>query len=314
MTACLFGTLMFRCALLVDTSGLTADTSRVPFGPATECASGLPQPSYLAADKDTVYWIQGASTVLSKPATCDGAPAVLAQSLKAPRALTEAGSSVFFAAGDSGGWTYAHEVPKHGGLAKKTFADGMGSERIPSISIEGNALALVSGATVKRGNTDGTGAFTVAKEQTGASSVVLRAPYVYWNGATSILRSNGASPQAPELFSPEAVGTSELVADDATLYWCSADGALRSLRFDQPAGAPVVLDSGLKSPRGLAVDDSYVYWASATTGEVAAVPKGGGARIVLATGQAEPYAIAATETAVFFTDRSAGTLMRIPRR
>lgn len=334
--------MMLHCSLLVDSDGLAGDwlpdaapaavpevigvdagwdADVPPFGDPVVVASGLAQPAGLAADEGSIYWLQGDytsnSTLSRRPATVEGVTSALAQSLIAPRALAVNATSVFFAAGGAGGWTYVSEVPTTGGNSKQTFANGAGTERIPAIAIEGRSIALVwneSGGNVHviRASSDGSGAIDVAVKQSGASAVVLRAPYVYWNSPSGILRSSGQSPAAPEVFSTQSAETVELAADDTALYWAAADGKIRSLRFDQPGRAPVVLASDLKSPRGVAVDATHVYWASSTTGEVAAVPKAGGAPIVIATGQ-EPYAIAATATAVFFTDRSAGTLVRVPK-
>lgn len=327
------------CSLMVDTTGLSTvsaqatdivieggapdaapdvapDVSQGGFGPPTTIATTLVHPSSVAADRDRVYVLTD-SAALSLATAGEGAPTILASSLKMPLALAAGASDIFFANGELG-YTHVYSVPKAGGPAGKPYSNSAGEDRVPFLSAEGRTLAflsLISGGSraILRGTEDGTSWFTVADGQTGTSAVVLRAPYVYWATPSGILRSNGAAPQAPELFATDAPGVTELVADDTSLYWCPSDGKLRALRFDRPATAPVILESGLRAPQGFAVDAVNVYWASSVTGEVRAIPKAGGASTIIAAAQPDPWAVAANDTAVFFTNRSAGTVLRVPK-
>jgi hypothetical protein len=228
-----------------------------------------------------------------------------------PLGLAAGSSSIFFANGELG-YTYVYGVPKIGGAPTHPYSNGAGENRFPSVSAEAHSLAflsVISGGTrdILRGNEDGTSSFTVAQGQVGSTAVLLRAPYVYWTTPSGILRISGVAPQPPEVFATDAAGVTELVADDTTLYWCPTDGKLRALRFDQPATAPVILESGLKAPQGFAVDAANVYWASGVTGEVRAIPKAGGASTIVAGAQPDPWSVAVNDTAVFFTNRSAGS-------
>jgi hypothetical protein len=339
LSAAAAGATLVGCSLIVDTTGLSTvtaqttdivieggapdaapdvapDVSQGGFGLPTTIATTLAHPSYVAADRDRVYVLTD-SAALSLAATGEGAPTILASSLNMPLGLAAGSSNIFFANGELG-YTHVYSVPKAGGPAGKLFSNSAGENRIPFVSAEGRSLAfldLIIGGSrdIVRGNDDGASWFTVAEGQAGTSAVVLRAPYVYWATPSGILRSNGAAPQAPELFATDAAGVTELVADDTTLYWCPSDGKLRALRFDRPATAPVILESGLRAPQGLAVDAVDVYWASSVTGEVRAIPKAGGASTIIAAAQPDPWAVAANDMAVFFTNRSAGTVLRVPK-
>ena len=73
-------------------------------------------------------------------------------------------------------------------------------------------------------------------------------------------------------------------------------------------GAITTLASGQDTPRGLVIDDTYVYFANySNVGSVQRVAKGGGAApTVVAANQYYPYRIAVNATTLFFTNDSTG--------
>lgn len=350
--ACCLAVATLRCSLLIDTDGWAAgrgaaaeaapeqtsardaadDAALLPdsdadppesFGSPVVLADGLAKPSVLEADETAVYWIDGDvndldGTIYRRSEEAEDVPLAIVEHVRHPRAMAIDPYYVYFTRGSTGGWTYVSQVSQFGGAALRNLAsDGSGQTRFPALAIEGSGLAYVTergGRTIVRCDTAGTGAFDVATAQPGVSAVVLRAPYVYWNVTSGIVRSNGQAPTEPEVFSTEATGITELAADDVSLYWATPDGKLRALRFDEPGASATVLHDDLKAPRGLTVDDRYVYWASPATGEVLAIPKSGGKEEVLATGLGEPYDVAVNRKAVFFVDRARGELVRVPKR
>lgn len=338
---------LLHCGLLVDTDNLAGgsgdggagdgDASGPPsvdasadsgpptaFGTPSVLVGNLRRPSLLAADDTSVYWIDGDVTdtdavLYRRRETGEDVPTVLVDGLRAPRAMGLDPSRVYFTSGSGMGWTHIRSVLKAGGSPSEPLAsNGSGTAQFPALSIEGTGLAYVvredaNKGAIQRRNTDGGGKLAVAASQSGASAVILRAPYVYWNTTRGIMRSNGEAPQAPEPFSDQATGTAELAADGDALYWATVDGALRSLRFDRPGSAATILASDLRAPRGLVVDDAHLYWADTVSGDVFAMPKSGGARVSLATGRQEPFALAVNRKAVFFVDRASGELLRVSK-
>ena len=72
------------------------------------------------------------------------------------------------------------------------------------------------------------------------------------------------------------------------------------------------LATNQQGARGIAIDDTFVYWTAQTDGKVLKMPLGGGSPTVLASNQGEPYAIAVDATYVYWTNSTAGTVMRVP--
>lgn len=292
----------------VDASDGTAPPT---FGAPVAVRTGLNHPVWLSADATGIYWLEGDNSLLSAAPSGDGVAKNLAMSLSDPRALNPAKSTLFFSAND-GSVSWVMEVSKGGGPVAKRVQHAFISG-ITALSIEGNAMAFVAKGTVMRAGTDGSGAAQVAPGQPETTRVLLRAPYVYWNGVAGILRHNGGAAQAPEVFSSAGAGTAEIVGDADSLYWATMDGVLHALRFDQAGAVPRKVAEGLKSPRGFSLDDTHVYYATPTTGEVFAVPKGGGIPMAIAKGQPDPGWTAANVGQVFFTNARAGTIVRVPK-
>lgn len=129
----------------------------------------------------------------------------------------------------------------------------------------------------------------------------------------------------PIVLAPAPYG-SNLVDDDASLYWFSAPGEYGSiLRTDKSDGGTVVVVADAGSwPVGLAVDDTRVYWTTGAAdgglgGSVQAIGKNGQGFAVLATASNwHPSAIAVDSTSVYVdnpeaTSTSAALISRIPK-
>lgn len=65
-------------------------------------------------------------------------------------------------------------------------------------------------------------------------------------------------------------------------------------------------------PQGLALDETFVYWADAASGTVLKVAKKGGAALPIATNQASPSGVAVSEDAICWTNTGDGTVRKAP--
>ena len=92
------------------------------------------------------------------------------------------------------------------------------------------------------------------------------------------------------------------------MYWASKTSGKVSYVSKSGGGATVTLASGQDTPRGLIIDDTYVYFANySNVGSVQRVPKSGGAApTVVAANQYYPYRMAVNGTTLFFTNDSTG--------
>jgi hypothetical protein len=78
----------------------------------------------------------------------------------------------------------------------------------------------------------------------------------------------------------------------------------------EDGGASKMLRYELTSDRGIAADDTYVYWVN-TAGDVMRIPLGGGTPKALAYSQ-QSSAIAVDATGVYWANGGDGTVMMVP--
>ncbi len=76
--------------------------------------------------------------------------------------------------------------------------------------------------------------------------------------------------------------------------------------------APQEIATALNDPRGLATDESHVYWTTGD-GEVQRAPKAGGVVETLAENQDSPGALAVDATTIYWVNDETGRVMRLPK-
>src|SRR5262249_40018694 len=79
-----------------------------------------------------------------------------------------------------------------------------------------------------------------------------------------------------------------------------------------PDGGVTVLAAGETSPKGVAIDSSYAYWAAAGDHTVRKSSLGGGTPTTLATTTITPYAVAVDATNVYWTEDGQSYVMKVP--
>jgi len=107
-------------------------------------------------------------------------------------------------------------------------------------------------------------------------------------------------------------GESSLEPDDAGAGTDAAPDAPRDSGADA-AGGPVTIASSVPTPRGIAVDDTSVYWTSEGDSTVSKAPLAGGPSTILAMNQDEPVAIAVNATTVYWVDGHGQSLHSVPK-
>jgi hypothetical protein len=149
------------------------------------------------------------------------------------------------------------------------------------------------------------------------TSIGLNSSHVFWwNPDSGEIMS--AFLEAPETgtVSADQYDVRSLAAVTGWLYWIDGSDVLE-LQLDGPI-SPTTMATGLDQPRSLAVDDTYVYFATGVWGEGEAI------RRVMRETEGEPdvellddsggaYAIAIDGTHVYAADNAGGTIYRIPK-
>jgi hypothetical protein len=152
-------------------------------------------------------------------------------------------------------------------------------------------------------------------------AIAVDGVYLYWIGVQKgmttpnlervCLTQSGCDP-ASIVLGQEGEG---LAVDETSIYWSAPEGAIR--RIDKDAFDMFVeLDTSQIGPRGLAVRDGHVYWASAGSAldelgpriaRIPTVPTMMGPEIVVLDGD-PPRQIAVGDSAVYWTNLGGGVL------
>jgi len=242
-------------------------------------------PTGLAVDSRNAYWTDspanGPATV-NEVSLASGATVTLVSGLVSAKDVAVDSTSAYFiaTASDGGSQDEIMSVPLAGGTPTVLFTDVCG--RLSGLAVDSSNVYWMEHRGMPAA-CDGT---------TGA--VLL-----------SSVPKAGGTPTTLVVGQTDDWSTS-LAEDSANLYWASAaqvNGPTGELStVPKTGGAPTTLASGLRSPRGIAVDSANVYWTDDNTGAedgtVTTVAKTGGTPTTLASGLDNPLGIAVGSTGV----------------
>ena len=146
----------------------------------------------------------------------------------------------------------------------------------------------------------------------GEGGLALDATHVYWANMTTkevsrVLKGGGTTEILGSSTAPLGV-----VVDDEDVFWVDVtEGAVMRASKTAP-NTPLVLASGITHGKLLTMDSEYVY-ASAITGDLFRIPKGGGAAVQLGTGTGndlDGWAVAVDSESVYWV--SSPNLLKVP--
>ena len=278
-------------------------------------ASEQSNPSALAVDANSVYWVNYSDTgTVMKVAKNGGQPSPDARdgpsgSAQHRRRLRQR------VLGER------HSIRPHEGPHRGRAGGAIGS-------VGGTGLAVDATSAYVAADGDG----FVAKEPLSAGNVTALAttyaePYalaidasnVYWvnegTGAGGSVMKVSQEPVVGELTPTLKLASAQrplgIAIDSTSVYWTdSLAGTVMSVPLG--GGTPVTLASGQASPSGIAVSEGYVYWTNNVgNGSVMKVSIAGGQPETLAA-STSPLAIAVDETSVYWSSSTAnGTIMKL---
>jgi hypothetical protein len=113
----------------------------------------------------------------------------------------------------------------------------------------------------------------------GASDLIVDGGSIYWTltkvgDATGQVMKMGLDGENPTELASGPVGAGGLTVADGTVYWASSAGAVMAV--PSAGGASRMVVGGLKSPSGVAVDASWIYWTDPGDGTTGKATREGG--------------------------------------
>ena len=134
--------------------------------------------------------------------------------------------------------------------------------------------------------------------------------------ACSLATSCATSPPRAIFKGVDASSAFSFAGDGTYVYATDAATAGQIMRIQVSSGTAVAMPGvgTQQSPTGLAVDGTYLYWAT-STGDVYAIDKTGGTPMAGACNQAQPSLVATDDTSVYFTvtENGESVVNRVPR-
>ena len=235
------------------------------------------------------------------------APSVAVANLKQPTVLLRDGDALYIGAADG-----VHRWSSDAGAAVRLTSAGpvrgLARSDVGLMIHAADKLSFFGpGADADAGLVD-TPCAAIASVQ----AVAVFAGEVFY-GTPSELRTTYGVLECGNFSEPVAktLATSVLFADTSALYRYQpgTGGSIEACtKAKDCGGSSTTLQSNLAGVTAMVVDETYVYWATATS--VFSAPKLGGAPVTLATDQGSPRALTTGAGAVFWTNYEGGTVMR----
>jgi hypothetical protein len=155
----------------------------------------------------------------------------------------------------------------------------------------------------------------VAGQQSGPAYVALDDTAVYWtnSGNGTVWRANKDGGGRMQLAGGQQTPW-VIAVRRGQVYWSQNGSGGAIVTVPATGGVARELSGPQPSPRGLAIDDSYVYFVTEDpdAGTVQRMLLDGGDLSILASDQQSPKEVVLTPAAIFWSNPGDGTIMRLP--
>ena len=304
------------------------------------CLAGSCQPIHVGAaielnaqglfvDAANVYWTNtgpGGQIKKCALAGCGGTPTALAVGLASPNAVLAAGTDVFWT--NFGGFTLMKCAVGGCNFAPTTLttvsASGNSFGRLAS---DGVTLFFSDGGngTVRScplAGCAGAGPTVLAMSQDNPWGITVDATNLYWvnDAATGSVvtcpkTGCGTSNSLLVTLANGQSGARTMAIDANSTYWVTQTaGTVMKCQKTGCAQIPTVLASGLTNPKGVAVDDTWVYFTEPNANAVKKVPKNGGSVVLVAGNQQMPFNVAVDGKWIYWTNNAlAGSVRKVAK-
>jgi membrane-bound inhibitor of C-type lysozyme len=165
-------------------------------------------------------------------------------------------------------------------------------------------VAVAGGATTMVAADPGAGII-------GRQDIAVDETYVYWTvqpplAVKRALKQGGVAETFASSISGQVIG---MAADRGTVYWQVDSGSI--MQASASGGETSVLVAA-NAFSGLFVDGDYVYWSSASDGEIMRVRRSGGIPETIVTAQNRPFSIVADAAYVYWASLADGSVVKAP--
>jgi hypothetical protein len=226
-----------------------------------------------------------------------GPPTILAEGAGVSvRRLAVNSTHVFWTDGNVKG---VSKVPKTGGTPV-TVASTASGDPIAIVADNGSVVWVDnSDGTIKTVSVSGGSPTTLAEAPGAWSALAVDASKVCWSeydvdtGAIACVPTAGGSKQTVATDQPFV---ESIAIKGPTVFW-TADGEVRSAPL---SGGTTTVWAGPGTPRGIAVDDTHVYWSVDYEGLLLKAPLGGGAATTVATAMGNLYQVEVDGTSLYW--------------
>jgi hypothetical protein len=297
-----------------DESSLPSDVS--PGGPKpTVIAANEARPTSLTLAGGVLYWVNEVSNGAIRSCAASGCTTPASIPSHFPHRLGIFGTNVY--------WTDSND----NAIYEQNLLGGPPSTLRPAtkpLALALGALELVWSdsnqvAYCQQSNCAATSR-TLAPMQQIATGVAIDALQIYWPDGTQISYCGitGSCITAKTGAFVSNVHAEELLAFGGLLYWTDpVANTVVGCKADFDTGCPAPMSAQTRSPRGVAVDKTGVYWASFDDGTILGCASLPCTPRVLATGQDHPVSLALDESHVYWTNYGStetnGAVMSVPK-
>lgn len=249
-------------------------------GAAEQIASGQSNPDFLFVFGDSVYWSNNVDSVgaVMRAAKSGGAAVAVKTSANAPNAIAVDASGVYWVEYGAGEVWKANS----GGTAAKLSTSTASS--LFGIALDSDWVHCTEhkdAGRVLRVPKAGGELSAIAEGQANPAGLARLGSALFWVttfGPEVVRLDPGGRPKAITIEPEGQIGATFLAVDASGAYWSQAlkktaiEGWVK--RVDTAGGVPGQLTPKLVEPRGIAVDDTHVYFTDVAAGRVARVSKG----------------------------------------
>ena len=173
--------------------------------------------------------------------------------------------------------------------------------RVLSLATDNTNVYWTTLNSVYKMSKGGTTPILLASGQISPSNITVDNTTVYWFSSGDIMAIGIDGTGLTPLVTGQNEGShkSQLAVNTTHIYWANNGGIWEMSKL---SGLPTLLVSSALEVSAIAIDQTNVYWASESLGEVGSYPLGGGLTTILTTGLVRPFDLVVDNTHAYWVE------------